>query len=119
MKNYQRILTTPLSEWQKLVLWAVALLSFLTGGNFVDITMSISINTLIAVMVFKVWNKFFIKKIKDNYDNEATVVGYGLLVFLTICLFAGWLGERMRDPVDYYGGNGSYLQEVCPDCDKF
>lgn len=112
-------ITTPLSGWQKFWLWAIALLSLLSGGNFVDRIMSISINTLIAFMVFKIWNKIFAKKTKNNYDDEGTVVGYGLLVFLAIILFAGWLGEKMHDPEDYYGGNGSYLQEVCPDCDKF
>lgn len=50
----------------------------------------------------------------DKHEGLITVLG--LLAFVAICLFASWFGERIHNPEDYYGGNGSYLEETCPDC---
>lgn len=50
--------------------------------------------------------------------HEAWFTGLGFLAFIAVCLLAGWLGEKMHRPEDYYRGNHSYLQENCIDCDQ-
>ena len=59
-------------------------------------------------------------RMSDDFDDksEGRYVAFGLIVFLIICLIASWLGEKMHDADDYYGGNGSYLEEACPDCNQ-
>jgi len=53
-----------------------------------------------------------------NEEHEALMIGIGLVAFIAICLFLSWLGEKMHESKDYYGGHGSYLEKACRGCDQ-
>ena len=57
------------------------------------------------------------KELLDNL-SEAQEVVLGIVVFILILFLAGWLGERMHAPEDYWECDGPYSHkdDDLPEC---
>jgi len=61
------------------------------------------------------------EKQKIQNKTETRDVLLGLVIFITVCLLASWLGEKMHDPEDYWSCNGPYSDkdDSLPGCPEW